>query len=58
MPAPPTIRPAATAGGLPIALGAIGGAAVGFVVGQPTICFLVGLGLGIAVALLIWWRGR
>lgn len=58
MPAPPPARRPATAGGLPIALGAIGGAAVGFVVHQPTICFLIGLGLGIAVALLIWWRGQ
>ena len=53
----PAHRPA-SAGGAPIALGAIGGAAIGFVVRQPTICFLVGLGLGILVALLIWWRGR
>lgn len=53
----PAHRPA-TAGGLPIALGATGGAAAGFVLGQPTICFLVGLGLGIAVAVVIWWRGK
>ena len=47
-----------SAGGAPIALGAIGGAAIGFVQRQPTIWFLAGLGLGIVVALLIWWRGR
>ncbi|WP_419807254.1 hypothetical protein [Sphingomonas sp.] len=53
----PAHRPA-SAGGLPIALGAIGGAAIGFVVHQPTIWFFIGLSLGIAVALLIWWRGK
>lgn len=53
----PAHRPSA-AGGLPIALGAIGGAAVGFVRHQPTIWFLAGLALGIVIALLIWWRSR
>lgn len=47
-----------TAGGAPIALGAIAGAAIGFVRHQPTAWFLGGLGAGIVVALLIWWRGR
>ena len=50
--------PSPSAGGAPIALGAIGGAAIGFIRHQPTICFLGGLAAGIAVALLIWWRGR
>lgn len=53
----PAHRPQ-SAGGLPIALGAVGGAGLGFVVGEPTICFLAGLALGIAAALLIWLRGR
>lgn len=47
-----------SAGGMPIALGAIGGAAVGFLFGQATPGFLIGLVLGIVIALLIWWRGR
>lgn len=47
-----------SAGGAPIALGAIGGAAIGFLRHQPTAWFLGGLAAGIAVALLIWWRGR
>jgi hypothetical protein len=46
------------AGGAPIALGSILGAAIGFVIRQPTICFLAGFTLGCLVALLIWWRGR
>lgn len=53
----PTPR-STTAGGAPIALGAIGGAAIGFVTHQPTLWFLAGLAAGIAIALLIWWRGR
>jgi hypothetical protein len=36
----------------------MGGAAIGFVVHEPTVGFLLGLALGIAVSLLIWWRGR
>lgn len=50
--------PSPAAGGAPIALGAIGGAAIGFVLRQPTLWFLGGLGIGIFAALLIWWRGR
>ena len=50
--------PSPSAGGMPIAIGAIGGAAIGFVFGEATPGCLIGLGLGIAVALLIWWRGR
>ena len=40
------------------AFGAIGGAALGFAVGEPTFYLLAGLGIGIAAALLIWWRTR
>lgn len=47
-----------SAGGSLVALGAIGGAALGFVLRQPTLYFLSGLSLGILAALLIWWRGR
>jgi glucose dehydrogenase len=53
----PAHRPTA-AGGFPIAFGAIGGAALGFAVGQPTFYLLAGLALGIVAALLIWWRTR
>lgn len=50
--------PSTSAGGAPIALGAIAGAAIGFVRHQPTAWFLGGLAVGIMVALLVWWRGR
>lgn len=46
------------AGGIFLTLGAIGGAALGFVVRQPTLWFLGGLALGGLLALLVWWRGR
>ena len=45
-------------GGIFIALGTIGGAIVGGLMGQPSAGLLAGLGLGALVALLIWWRGR
>jgi hypothetical protein len=47
-----------SAGGFPIALGALGGTAVGLYTGQPSIGFLAGLAVGVALALLIWWRDR
>ncbi|WP_174292197.1 hypothetical protein [Sphingomonas bacterium] len=45
------------AGGALIALGTLAGAAVGFLVGEATPGFLIGLGLGVAASLGIWWRG-
>lgn len=53
----PAHRPSA-AGGVLLAAGAIGGAAIGFVVRQPTLWFLAGIALGGLGALLLWWRGR
>ena len=47
-----------SAGGALIALGAIGGAAVGFARGEATPGFLIGITLGIAASLAIWWRER
>lgn len=46
------------AGGVLVALGAVGGAAAGFALGQPTLWFLGGLSAGALAALAIWWRGR
>lgn len=47
-----------TAGGFPIALGALGGTIVGLIARQPTIGFLGGLALGCLVALAIWLKER
>lgn len=46
-----------SAGGALIALGAIVGAAIGFLMGEATPGFLIGLGAGIAASLAIWWGG-
>lgn len=46
------------AGGALIALFALGGAAIGFLFGEATPGVLIGIATGVALALLIWWRGR
>ncbi|MGK6322247.1 hypothetical protein ACMGDM_04100 [Sphingomonas sp. DT-51] len=46
------------AGGFPIAALILGGTILGLVAGQPTIGFLAGLALGVAIALWLWWRDR
>jgi hypothetical protein len=53
----PAHRPS-SAGGALLALGAVGGAAIGFVLRQPTAWFLAGLAAGTLAALLVWLRGR
>ena len=50
--------PSPVAGGFPIAIGALIGTAVGVALRQPTIGFLGGLGLGCAIALVVWLRDR
>ena len=53
----PSRSPAA--GGFLIALGAMGGATIGLLVtGQATRDFLIGTGLGIVLAIVIWLRDR
>ena len=49
---PPARTP--LAGGAPIAIGAMGGAVIGLSQGQATAGFLIGLGAGVALALVIW----
>jgi hypothetical protein len=46
------------AGGALIAIGAMGGTLVGASRGQVTAGFLIGLGAGAAIALLIWLLDR
>jgi hypothetical protein len=46
------------AGGAPLALFMIAGVVIGGLMGQPTIGLLVGGGLGVALALIIWRVGR
>ena len=44
-------------GGAPLALLLLAGVLIGGLLGQPTIGLLVGLALGIVVAVLIWRMG-
>lgn len=44
--------------GAPLAFLILAGVLIGGLLGQPSIGFLVGLGLGIALAVLLWWRSR
>ena len=46
------------AGGVLLALGFTVGAVIGVVLGEPSAGFLIGGGIGLALALLIWWRDR
>ena len=46
------------AGGMPIALGVMGGAIVGAVFGEATMGLLIGLAIGIAIAVAIWRLDR
>ena len=47
-----------SAGGVLVALGAIAGATAGLILHQPTLYFLIGLGLGIVGAVAIWLVDR
>ncbi|MEH3102406.1 MAG: hypothetical protein PGN12_00685 [Sphingomonas phyllosphaerae] len=47
-----------SAGGFPIAIGALGGTAIGLYAGQPSIGFLAGIAAGVTLAVMIWWRER
>ena len=51
-------RRAANAGGFLIAAGALGGVAIGLVVGEPTLGLLVGFGVSAALATLLWLEQR
>ena len=57
MASPPTNR-APKAGGFLLAMGIIAGVIVGGLLGQPSIGFLAGLGVGLALVALIWLADR
>ncbi len=46
------------AGGVFIALGLLFGAVIGVVVRQPSIGMVAGLGVGVAIALVLWLRDK
>ena len=51
-PRPPVRNPRGA--GAPFVLVLITGLIVGFLVGQPTIGFLIGLGIAVVIALILW----
>lgn len=55
----PNDTPSSTmAGGVFLALGTIGGVMIGSINGQPSIGFLIGLGVGALLAGAVWWQDR
>ena len=58
MPTPPPPRPAPTAGGCLLAAAIVAGAAIGYLVGQPSIGLIVGGLAGAALAVGVWLRER
>ncbi len=55
-PRPPVHNPRGA--GAPLVLVLIAGLVVGFLVGQPTIGFLIGLGIALVIALILWRGDR
>lgn len=51
-------HPAAQAGGFLIAAGVLVGVVGGSFVGEASAGFLIGLGVGVVLALLVWWKDR
>lgn len=54
----PAPKKPTTAGGFFIAALTLTGAFAGGVMGQPSIGLLAGFGLGVAIALALWWKDR
>ena len=48
----------ASAGGVFVAIGAVLGATIGVFMRQPSAGLVIGIGLGTAIALALWWRQR
>lgn len=53
----PRSRPSA-AGGAPIALGAIAGFVIGYILREPSAGLVIGFLIGVAIAVMIWLRDR
>lgn len=51
-------RKAGRAGGSIIAIAIIAGAVIGIMAGQPSLGFVVGAAIGIAIALMLWLKDR
>lgn len=58
LPDPDRPQRQASAGGVFVAIGAVVGATVGVFLRQPSAGLVIGIGLGTAVALALWWRDR
>ncbi len=56
--ASPPANNAPKAGGFLLALGIVAGVLIGGLLGQPSIGFLVGLGIGIVLVALVWLIDR
>lgn len=58
-PAPPPVsRPPQRGGGILIALGLILGAGIGAAFGQPSQGLIIGLGVGVVLAIALWLADR
>jgi len=57
-PPPPRRRSRATAGGSLLAISLIAGTVIGTVNREPSLGFVIGLGIGLALLLLVWLLDR
>ena len=55
---PPPPAKAPLGAGAPFVFALTAGTVIGFMMGQPTIGFLIGAGVGVAIGALLWWRER
>ena len=55
---PPPNRPAPTAGGCLLAFAIVAGAAIGYLLGQPSVGLIAGGIAGTALAVWVWLRER
>lgn len=58
LPPPPPREPQPIGAGGPLVLAIVAGIVLGFLLGQPTIGFLAGTAVGVAIAAFLFWRER